>query len=69
MRKAWLRRGPMDQPYPPHVLVAKKRGRSFWDLTRAVNRNILKQEIEEIDIEELSASVSTLDSEMTYQPF
>jgi hypothetical protein len=57
----------MNQPYPPHTLVARKRGRSIWDLTRAVNRNILKQEIEEIDIEELSVSVSSLDTEMSFQ--
>jgi hypothetical protein len=69
MRTAWLFRGPEDQPYPPNVLVAKKRSKSLWDLTLAVNRNILSQEIEEIDIEELSASVSSLDTEMTYQPF
>lgn len=69
MRKAWWRRGPMNQPYPPHTLVARKRGRSLWDLTRAVNRNILNQEIEEIDIEELSVSVSSLSTEMSYQPF
>jgi hypothetical protein len=68
MRKAWLRSGPMNQPYPPHTLVARKRGRSVWDLTRAVNRNILRQEIEEIDIEEMSVSVSSLDTEMTYEP-
>jgi hypothetical protein len=67
MRKAWLWRGPPDQPYPPRTIVAKKRGRSLWDLSRAVNRKILYKEIEEIDIEELSASVSSLDSEMTYQ--
>jgi len=68
MRKAWFYRGPINQPYPPHVLVAKKRGRSLWDLTRSVNRNILKKEIEEVDIEELSVSVSSLDTEITYQP-
>jgi hypothetical protein len=67
MRKAWLWRGPPDQPYPPRAIVAKKRGRSLWDASRAVNRIILHREIEEIDIEELSASVSTLDSEMSYQ--
>ena len=67
MRKAWLWRGPPDQPYPPRTIVAKKRGRSLWDLSRAVNRKILYKEIEETDIEELSASVSSLDSEMTYQ--
>lgn len=50
------------------TLVAKKRGRSLWDLSRAVNRNILHKEIEEIDIEELSVSVSSLDTEMSYHP-
>lgn len=71
MRKAWLHhpQGPMNQPYPSSVLVAKKRTRSLWDLMRAVNRNTLSQRIEEIDIEELSASVSSIDTEMTYEPF
>jgi hypothetical protein len=67
MRKAWLRSGPMNQPYPPRVIVAKKRTKSMWDSVRAVNRNILVREIEEIDIEEMSAAVSSLDSEMSYQ--
>jgi len=69
MRQAWLRRGPINQPYPPSTLVAKKRTKSLWDSVRAVNRNILKQEIEEIDIEELSASVSSLSTEMSLQLF
>jgi hypothetical protein len=67
MRKAWYRSGPMDLPFPPHALVAKKRTRSLWDASRAVNRKILYKEIEEIDIEELSATVSSLDTEMTYE--
>jgi hypothetical protein len=67
MRKAWFWRGPPDQPYPPRTVVAKKRGRSQWDASRAVNRKILFQEIEEIDIEELSVYASSLDTEMSYQ--
>lgn len=68
MRKGWLRRGPPNQPYPPHCLVARKRTRSMWDLVRAVNRNLLKKEIEEIDIEDLSISMDTLDTGMPYSP-
>lgn len=67
MRMGWLRRGPLEQPYPPRVIVPKKRSRSLWDASRAVNRTILFKEIEETDIEELAASVSSLDSEMSYQ--
>jgi hypothetical protein len=69
MRRGWWVDGPINQPYPPHALVAKKRGKSLWDVTRAVNRSILQQEIEEIDIEELSVFASSLTTEMEYAPF
>lgn len=68
MRTEWIRGGPPDQPYPPHCIVAKKRTRSMWDLVRAVNRSILKKEIEETDIEELSVQVSSLNTDLHYSP-
>jgi hypothetical protein len=68
MRDGWLRAEPSGNPYPPHCLVAKRRTRSLWDAVRAVNRNLLNKEIEEIDIEDMSIGVSTLSTEMPYSP-
>jgi hypothetical protein len=62
IRTAFVRFGPLNLPYPPHCIVAKRRTRSMWDLVRAVNRNILHKEIEEIDIEDLSVDMDTLNT-------
>jgi hypothetical protein len=71
MRNAWLhhRHGPPNQPYPAHCLIAKKRTRNLWDLVRSVNRTLLHQQLEEINIEELSDAMSSLGSSMPYEPF
>lgn len=69
MRTTWFDRGPANQPFPTHCLVAKKRTRSLWDLVRSVNRNLLHQELEEIDFEELSVATSSLGVSMPYEPY
>lgn len=68
MRSTWSAVGPPNLSYPSHALVARKRTRSLWDLVRSVNRNLLRKELEEIDIEELSDAVSSLDASMEYDP-
>jgi hypothetical protein len=68
MRTTWSAVGPPNLSYPSHVLVAKKRTRSMWDLVRSVNRNLLRKELEEFNIEELSDAVSSLDASMEYDP-
>ena len=72
MRTTWLhhRHGPRSElPFPPNCLVAKKRTRSLWDDMRSVNRNLLHQQLEEINIEELSDVTSSLTVSMPYEPF
>lgn len=70
MRDNWSRRRPTDQlpRFPTHCLVSKKRTRSLWDCVRSVNRSLLHQEIEEIDIEELSAVLSSSSVGIPYSP-
>lgn len=66
MMTEWQRSAPEPLPFPSHTLVAKKRKRSLWDLLRSVNRNLLRKDLEEIDIEELSDAMSTLSSELPF---
>lgn len=68
MRSTWQRLGPDSQPFPPHCLIAKKRTRSLWDLLRSVNRNLLHEELEEVNVDELSDALSSLDTSMSYSP-
>lgn len=68
MRTKWREGGPPDLSYPSHILVAKKRTRSLWDVVRSVNRNLLRKELEEINMEELSDALSSLDASMEYEP-
>lgn len=68
MRNEWDRLDPRPKPYPPHLLIAKKRTPSLWDCVRSVNRNLLHQELEEIAIEDLPDELSNLDFEMPYSP-
>jgi hypothetical protein len=68
MQTTWRQLGPSDLPFPSRCLIAKKRTRSLWDLLRSVNRNLLKQEIEEITIEDLSDAMSTLSSSLPFAP-
>lgn len=68
MLDEWARQGPQDQPFPPHCLVSKKRTRNLWDLIRSVNRNILKQEIEEITVEDVESELSDLEIDLPYVP-
>lgn len=68
MLQEWIRHGPADLPFPQHCLVAKKRTRNLWDLIRSVNRNLLKQEIEEITVEDLESELSSLDLSLAYVP-
>ncbi|XPS96891.1 hypothetical protein M3J09_012137 [Ascochyta lentis] len=72
MRTTWLhhRHGPQAElPFPPNCLIAKKRTRSLWDDMRSVNRNLLRTQLEEINIEELSDVTSSLTVNMPYSPF
>lgn len=62
----WVRHGPQDLPFPQHCLVAKERTRSLWDLVRSVNRNILKQDIEEVTVEDVESELSDLELELPY---
>jgi hypothetical protein len=68
MLDEWSRLNPNPIPYPPHLLIAKKRTTSMWDAVRSVNRNLLHQELEEIAIEDLPVELSNLDFEMPYSP-
>lgn len=68
MRNEWDRLNPRPKPYPPNLLIAKKRTPSLWDCVRSVNRNLLHQELEEITYEDLPDDLSNLDFEMPYSP-
>lgn len=68
MLQEWIRHGPTDLPFPQHCLVAKKRTRNLWDLIRSVNRNLLRQEIEEITVEDVESELSSLDLDLPFAP-
>lgn len=67
MREVWLRQKP-DFPIPTHCLIAKKRTTNVWDVVRSVNRKHLSSELVEIEHEELSDAISSLDVSMPYAP-
>jgi hypothetical protein len=69
MRTTWARLKPSAQFFPTNCLVAKKRTKNVHDLVRSVNRNLLYEELEEIQFEELSDAMSSSNVNMPYEPF